>query len=176
MSSSGRWRRGEVVAWTEHDSLGLPPRGPGRVAPMILAGSLAVLLTGMMSYDTLCTEHQHWVVLLGVLGFMGTAAAIAGLVQARALAPLFTVFVSVTGVSIGLIDAVHDPTRGRLIALLFGATALVGAVFTARAVPLALWDRRVRRRLGLPPLPPDEAAPAVEPVVADGEPTSSATG
>ena len=129
---SGPWRRGEVVAWAEQDGVGPPPRGQGRVAPLVLASTLAIVLTGMMSYDTLCAEHRSWVVLLGSFGFMGTAAAIVGLVQARALAPLLTVFVSLTGVSIGLIDAVHDPTRGRLIAVGFGVTAVLGALLTAR--------------------------------------------
>lgn len=99
---------------------------------MVLASTLAMVLTGMMSYDTLCAEHRSWIVLLGSFGFMGTAAAIVGLVQARVLAPLLTVFVSLTGVSIGLIDAVHDPTRGRLIALGFGAAAVLGALLTVR--------------------------------------------
>jgi uncharacterized membrane protein HdeD (DUF308 family) len=114
----------------------------------------------MMSYDTLCSQHRSWVVLLGVLGFMGTAAAIVGLVQARALAPLFTVFVAITGVSMGLIDAVHDPNRGRLIVLGFGATAVLGALLTARAVPLALWDRRLRRRLASAPVAEREPTPS----------------
>jgi hypothetical protein len=137
---------------------------------MLLAGTLAVVLSGMTSYDTLCAEHRTWIVTLSIVGVMGTVAAVAGLVQARALAPLFTVLVSVTGVSIGLIDAVHDPTRGRLVAFGFGVTAVLGALFTARAVPLALWDRRVRRRPAPEPVSPvDPAAP----VMADGEPTPS---
>ncbi|HZM37763.1 MAG TPA: hypothetical protein VFB94_01550 [Acidimicrobiales bacterium] len=145
---------------------------------MVLAATLATLLTGMMSYDTLCSEHRGWVVLLGVLGFMGTAAAIVGLVQARALAPLITVFVSLMGVSIGLIDAVHDPTRGRLIALGFGVAAGLGALLTARAVPLALWDWRVRRRLEPEPAPrPDpEVVEAPAARVVDGERTPSGSG
>jgi hypothetical protein len=175
-----------VVAWTEHDGLGPPPRGPGRVAPLVLASTLAIILTAMMSYDTLCSEHRSWVVLLGVLGFMGTAAAVVGLIQMRALAPLLTVFVSLTGVSIGLIDAVHDPARGRLIALGFGLTAGLGALLTARSVPLALWDRRVRRRLAPEPDPDLASVPEPEPgsplvdappaVVLDGEPTPSGPG
>ena len=145
---------------------------------MVLAATLATLLTGMMSYDTLCSEHRGWVVLLGVLGFMGTAAAIVGLVQARALAPLITVFVSLMGVSIGLIDAVHDPTRGRLIALGFGVAAGLGALLTARAVPLARWDWRVRRRLEPEPAPwPDpEVVEAPAARVVDGERTPSGSG
>ena len=149
------------MGWTGRDGVGSPPRGPGRVAPGLLAGTLAVVLTGMTSYDTLCAQHRSWIVMLSVVGVMGTVAAIVGLVQARALAPLFTVFVSLTGVSIGLIDTVHDPSRGRLIVLGFGATAVLGALLTARAVPQALWDRRVRHRLEPAPLP-------------DSEPTSSA--
>jgi hypothetical protein len=121
-----------MVARAEQDGVGRPARGQGRVAPLVLASTLAIGLTGMMAYDTLCAEHRSWIVLLGSFGFMGTAAAIVGLVQARALAPLLTVFVSLTGVCIGLIDAVHDPTRGRVIALGFGAAAALGALFTAR--------------------------------------------
>jgi hypothetical protein len=89
-------------------------------------------------------------------------------VQARALAPLFIVLVALSGVSIGLIDAVHDPTRGRLVALGFGATAVLGALLTARAVPLALWERHVLRGLAPPPSHAPEAA-----AVPDGEPTPS---
>jgi hypothetical protein len=182
VSTSGPWRSGEVLAWTDHDGVGRPPRGPGRVATVILASTLAVVLTGLMSYDPLCAEHRSWVVLLSVLGVVGTAAAIVGLVQARALAPLLTVFVSLTGVSIGLIDAVHDPSRGRLIAVAFGLTAVLGAALTARALPLALWDRRVLRRLAPAPVAPHVASPPVAeaapvpPAVVDGEPTPSAPG
>ena len=150
------------------------------MAPLVLAGTLAVVLTGMMSYDTLCAEHRSWIVLLSVIGITGTVAAIVGLVQARALAPLFTVLVSLTGVSIGLIDAVHEPDRGRLIALGFGFAAGLGALLTARSVPLALWDRRVRRRLASEPAPepglPAAAVDARPSVVLDDEPTPSGSG
>ena len=163
MRSRGPWRSGEVGGWTGRDGVGSPPRGPGRVAPGLLAGTLAVVLTGMTSYDTLCAQHRTWIVSLSVVGILGTVAAIAGLVQARALAPLFIVLVALSGVSIGLIDAVHDPTRGRLVALGFGFAAGLGVLLTARAVPMALWERHVLRRL----------AAAEAAAVPDGAPTRS---
>jgi hypothetical protein len=120
-----------------------------------------VILVGMTWNDTLCPEHRGWVFTLATLGLAGTIVAIVGLIQAWPMAPLFTVLVAACGVAIGLIDAVHDPTRGRLIALGFAACAVLGALLTVRAVPLALWERRVRR--GLVPMPVPEDSPALEP-------------
>jgi|SRR5918994_3358131 hypothetical protein len=167
MVSTGDWRSGDVVAWTEHDGVGTPPRGPGRVLPLVLAGTLAVVLGGMLWTDTLCPEHRSWVMALGTVGIIGTVVAIVGLVQSWALAPLLTVAVALDGVAIGFIDALHDPTRGRLIALAFALAAVLGAALTARAVPLVLWERHVRRQLAPEPAPEAAAAspaPAAEPV------------
>jgi len=171
VGTTGRWRSSEVIAWTHHDGAVTPPRSPGRAAPLTLAGALAVILVGMTWNDTLCPEHRGWVFLLASVGLVGTIVAIVGLIQAWAMAPLFTVFVAACGVAIGLIDAVHDPTRGRLIALGFGACAVLGALLTARAVPLALWERRVRR--GLVPTPVPEDAPPAEPE--DAPPAAAVT-
>jgi hypothetical protein len=153
------WRSSEVVAWTQHDGVGTPPRGPGRAASLTLAGALAAVLVGIGSYDTLCPEHRSWVFLLAGVALVGTVAAIVGLIQGWAMAPLFTVAVALTGVSIGLIDAVHEPTAGRVIALGFGACAVLAAVLAARGVPLAMWDRRVRRGLMSPRVPQDAPQP-----------------
>ena len=81
----------------------------------------------MLWNDTLCPEHRSWVMALGTVGIIGTGVAIVGLVQSWALAPLLAVAVALDGVAIGLIDALHDPTRGRLIALVFALAAVLGA-------------------------------------------------
>jgi hypothetical protein len=172
MAENGNWRSGEVVAWTEHDGPGRPPRAPGRGLSLALAAGLGVILCGMLATDTLCPEHRAWVMTLGTAGVIGTVAAIVGLVRGWAVAPYLTLAVTFAGISIGVIDAIHDPTRGRLIALGFGACALLAAALTAGTVPLALWDRRVRRQLrpeaGRPS--PDGAAPeAAAPVAPAAE-------
>ncbi|HET6954136.1 MAG TPA: hypothetical protein VFI47_27470 [Acidimicrobiales bacterium] len=141
----GDWRSSGVLAWTEHDGPGRPPRAPGRGLSFALAATLGVILAGMLSTDTLCPDHRNWVLALGTAGLVGTVVAITGLVKGWAVAPYLTLAVSFTGISIGLIDAIHDPTRGRLIALGFGACAALAAVLAGGTVPLALWDRRVRR-------------------------------
>jgi hypothetical protein len=164
VGTGAEWRRSEVIAWTEHDGVGAPPRGPGRTAPLTLAAALGATIVGLIWNDTLCPEHRSWVYLLAGIALVGTIAAIVGLIQGWAMAPLFTVFVALIGVSIGLIDAVHEPTTGRLAALAFGACAVLAAVLAARSVPLALWERRVRRGLVAHPVPQD--APTTEPVAA----------
>ena len=157
--TGGEWRRSEVIAWTRHDGAPTPPRGPGRVGPLTLAGALAVVLVGITWNDTLCPEHRSWVYLLAGIAFTGAIVAIVGLIQGWAVAPMFTVLVALTGMAVGLIDAVHEPAAGRLVALGFGACAVLGALISARAVPLALWERRVRRGLVSAPVPQD-APPA----------------
>jgi hypothetical protein len=178
MGTRGNWRSGDIVAWTEHDGVGAPPKGPGRVLPLVLAGTLAVILGGMLWNDTLCPEHRAWVMALGTVGVICTAICIVGLVQSWSLAPVLTVFVALDGVAIGLIDALHDPGRGRMIALGFALAAALAAALTARAARLSMWERQVRRQLApadpalrreVPAPAPEARVPAPE---AEAAPTS----
>ena len=166
MEHNEAWRSGEVVAWTDHDGVGPAPEPPSRIVSLVLAVALGVVFVGMLSTDTLCPEHRQWVIGLGMLGIVFTAVAVVGLVQGWAASPLITLLVSIDGVAIGLIDATHDPSRGRLIAVAFAVTATLAAVLTWRSLRLALWDRDVHRSLR--PVPtgahrprgPADAAPA----------------
>lgn len=151
MEHNEAWRSGEVVAWTDHDGVRPPPKPPSRAVSLVLAAALGIVFVGMLSADTLCPEHRQWVVGLGMLGIVFTAVAVVGLVQGWAASPLITLLVSIDGVAIGLIDATHDPSRGRLIAVAFAVTAVLAAALTWRSMRLALWDRDVRRSLR--PLP-----------------------
>jgi hypothetical protein len=107
-----------------------------------LVGVLGVTFAGVLSSDTLCPDHRAWVQILGTIGFTMIVVALVGLVRGWAVAPALTVVAGALGVAIGLIDAVHSPTRGRLIALGFAVAMAVAGLATARAVQLARWDRR----------------------------------
>jgi len=173
MAGRGHWQSDEVVAWTERDGVGPRPKGPSRILPVALAATLAAVLIGMLSTNTLCPEHRTWVVTLGLLGIGGSAAAIVALVQRWAIAPVLTLVVALDGIAIGLIDAIHDANRGHMIALAFGFSALMAIALAVSSVPLSTWDRRVRRSLAPAPVP---AATADVPAPAPAEaPEAGAT-
>lgn len=168
MAGRGQWQSSEVVAWTGHDGVERPPRGPSRVLPVALAATLGVVLFGMLATDTLCPEHRTWVQVLGLLGIAGTVVAIVGLAQRWAVAPLLTLAVALDGVAIGFIDAIHDADRGHLVALAFGLSGLMAIALSISSVPLAAWERRVRRQLApggaaATPAGPTDSRSEVEP-------------
>lgn len=165
----GSWKSGEVLAWTEGDGPGRPPKGPGRMLPFALAGALSVIFIGIVSADTLCPEHRAWVQALGTVGFTGTVLAIIGLLRGWAAAPLLTLAAATSGVVIGLIDALHSPTRGRLVAAGFAIVCLGAIVLALKAMSLRLWDRSLRRSLRPVTTRLADSAPAPESVPVDAE-------
>jgi hypothetical protein len=156
----GSWKSGEVLAWTEGDGPGRPPKGPGRTLPFALAGALSIIFIGIMSSDTLCPEHRAWVQAFGTVGFTGTVLAIIGLLRGWAAAPLLTLTAAATGVAIGFIDALHDPTRGRLVAAGFAVVCFGAVVLALRSMSLRLWDRSLRRSLRPAVTEPIEPTPS----------------
>ena len=93
---------------------------------------------------------------------------------------MLTLFACSMGLAIGLLDAAHSPTRGRLVALGFGVALALAAVTTMRAMRLMRWDHRGDAEAGEvdPPTPveaasspttPEEVAEAEAPVGADTE-------
>ena len=175
MAGRAQWQNGEVVAWTERDGVGPRPKGPSRILPIALTATLGAVLFGIFRAGTLCPEHRTWVATLGLLGIAGTGVAIFALVQRWAIAPLLTLIVALDGVAIGLIDAIHNPDRGHMIALGFGFSALMAIALAASSIPLSVWDRRVRRSLVSAPMPvatSDAPAPAsADAPEADATPT-----
>jgi hypothetical protein len=175
MEHNEAWRSGEVVAWTDHDGVRPAPRPPSRVVSLVLAAALGVVFVGMLSADTLCPEHRQWVIGLGMLGIVFTAVAVVGLVQGWAASPLITLLVSIDGVAIGLIDATHDPSRGRLIAVAFAVTSVLAAALTWRSLRLALWDRDVHRSLRPLPAGAHHRTAPVDPVPVVDAPAGAAS-
>jgi hypothetical protein len=172
---SDPWRSDQVLAWTEQEGPGRGPAAPGRGAWLIVAGALAVVFAGILSSDTLCPEHQLWVLHIGGGALIAAGTALIGLIDGWAGAPLLAMLSALGGIGVGVIDAVHAPTRGRLVAIGFGLV-FVGASWLVWHQQRQLrWDRRVQASLR--PLAPaaqvlpsgheangDAAATAVEPL------------
>ncbi|MDP9072004.1 MAG: hypothetical protein M3N68_12150 [Actinomycetota bacterium] len=159
MASDGGWRSEGVLAWTEREGPGRAPAGPHRMLCIGLAATLAVVFVGMMGSDALCPEHRAWVEGLAGLALLGTLSAIVGLVRGWSSAPLVTLLTALAGVAIGFLDAVHDPTRGRLIALVFGLVTVLACWLAVRELRLRRWDRSVLADVQVP-LPDGTAAGA----------------
>lgn len=174
---TGTWKSTEVLAWTEGDGPGRPPAAPPRRLQLGLAGALTVVLAGILSTDTLCPEHRAWVISLAGVALVAAVTAIVGLVRGWAAAPLLTVVTAAAGVAIGLLDAVHSATRGRLLAFAFGVVCLLACWLAARSLALVRWDRSLRATLrGAPASTTDSTTPTwretdAEALVTPGAPT-----
>jgi hypothetical protein len=135
------WRSGEVLAFTERDGPGRPPAATSTWMMCTLVGVVGVTFVGMMTTDTLCPDHRAWVEGLAMTGLVTILVAVVGLLRGWASAPVLTLLASSLGVAIGLIDTVHDATRGRLIALGFAVGCALAAASTMRVMRLRAWDR-----------------------------------
>lgn len=145
------WRSGEVIAFTERDGPGRPPAASPTWMMGTLVGVVGVTFVGMLSTDTLCPDHRAWVQGLAIVGLITILTAFVGLLRGWASAPVLSLVASSLGVSIGLIDTVHDATRGRLIALGFAVGCALAATATLRVVRLRAWDRQTASSIA--PLP-----------------------
>jgi hypothetical protein len=189
------WTTSEVVAFTERDGPGRPPAAPRRWTALALAGALGVVFTCVLFTDTLCPEHRAWVDSLATVAAMGAVIAVVGLWRDWAGAPVITALTAGLGVSMGLIDTVHSPTRGRFVALAFGVVMVVAALSCTQYVRMWRWDRTLRRELPSPrpvptatpatptPATPTPAAPSTRsmlppptPGVGDGRGTARRSG
>jgi hypothetical protein len=164
------WRRGEVLAYTESDGPGRPPSGSPTWVMGTLVGVLGVTSFGLISSDTLCAEHRAWVEYLATVGITVMVWAFVSLLRGRSSAPVLTLLASSLGVAIGLVDAVHEPTRGRVIALAFAMTLAGSATLLVRSAKLRRWDQTVSRSLRAAPeveLAPDLLSDRSEPTDED---------
>ncbi|MDH3294836.1 MAG: hypothetical protein OER95_11015 [Acidimicrobiia bacterium] len=170
----------DILAWTTKDGVTRPPAG---IKPAILGGT-ALAMTGiwigLLSVDTLCPEHRAWVEALATGALVASGAAIVGLLRQRSWSATFALLSAGLGIAIGVIDAVHDPTRGALIAIGFTAVAAVLALTVVRQFRGAAWARRAAAELDHRPEVPadtaDSATATADPVtMATSAPDSSTT-
>ena len=112
-----------------------------------LIGVLGATFFGVISTDTLCEEHRVLVEALATVAMICLPVALVGLWRGWAAAPVITLAASVLGISMGLIDAIHSPTRGALVAIGFGMATTLAALATVRSFQLSRWERDARARV-----------------------------
>lgn len=174
--TDGNWDPGDTVAWTKRDGYPTPPAG---ARPWLLGGIAVVMIgvwIGMISTDTLCPEHRFWVQVMATVALVGSVAAVYGLLTRCWWALPITMGVAVIGVAIGLLDAVHDPTRGALIAIAFALVGLLIAVSAVPSIRSVLFASRAQREMTVGPEHVAEirsGADAGDDVPADQPPTRS---
>ena len=156
------WRSTQVLAWTDSEGPGRPPRSAGAGVWVAAAATLGVVFSVMMFTDALCPEHRAWVQTLAGVAMVGVVTSIVGLLRGWPSAPLVTAGSAAVGVGIGFIDAVHSPVRGSFIAAAFVLALVLSGWLALRQVPMLRWDRRLRRDTA----PVVEEWPAGRPTVA----------
>lgn len=107
--------------------------------------ALAGVFATILFTDTLCPEHRGWVVALGSAAIVGSVFASVANLRRWAIAPVFTLVVTLLGVAMGLLDAVHAAERGQAIAAAFGALSLVAVWMVWQQTKSIAWDREVHR-------------------------------
>lgn len=167
--AGSEWRSTQVLAWTDQEGPGRPPRAASVGLWTATAATLAVVFSVILFTDALCPEHRAWVQTLAGLAMLGVTASIVGLLRGWAGAPLLTVISAALGGAIGLIDAIHSPVRGGVIAAGFTLALVLSGWLAFRQVPLLRWDRRLRREVA----PVDMAWPAAAPEAEAVPPTPS---
>src|SRR5882762_7632406 len=100
------WRSSEVLAYTESEGPGRPPKGPSALTLAALAMILGATFVGAITSTGICEEHRVLVEILAGAAIFGVAAALLALWREWAAGPFITFISSVAGISIGIIDAV----------------------------------------------------------------------
>jgi integral membrane sensor domain MASE1 len=136
-----------MLAYTESDGPGRPPVASPTWMVGTLIGVLGATFFGVISTDALCQDHRVLVEGLATVAMGCLVVALVGLWRGWASAPTISLAASVLGVSMGLIDAIHSPTRGALVAIGFGAAATLAAFATVRSFQLGRWERDARARV-----------------------------
>ena len=156
------FRSTETIAWTERDGAGRAPWAPGTAVWASVGIALSSVLGVILFSDTLCPEHRAWVQTLGVVSILLAGASLVGIARHSSWAPVTTIAAACGGVGIGLIDAVHAPGRGWLVAGLFALVAFGAAILASRQLALQQWERRAVRPLLAPATPDAAVAPVAE--------------
>src|SRR3954447_23017360 len=169
------WEPGPVVAWTESDGPGqLPPVAPRRVsvAAAIAAG---VAGWGFLTANDVCPGHSMLIEAVGSIAIVLTFVGILASFRASAAAAPLILAASVCGLAIGVVDALHDVTRSRLIATGFAVAAVAAAFSAVASLRMAQWERStvaqaerpLDARLFTTPVVGDDATDAVAPQPSD---------
>jgi|KBSMisStaDraftv2_1062788.scaffolds.fasta_scaffold253710_2 hypothetical protein len=135
------WEPGPIVAWTESDGPGrLPPVAPRRVsvAAAIAAG---VAGWGFITAGDVCPGHSMLIEMVGTVAIVLTFIGVVAAFRASAAAAPLILAASVCGLTIGVVDALHDVTRSRLIATGFAVAAVAAAFSAVSSARMLRWER-----------------------------------
>ena len=152
------------MAWTESDGPGELPPVPSRrvaVAAVLAAG---VAGWGLLTADQVCPEHSLLIELVASFAIVLTVLAVIAALRSSVLAAPLVLAASACGLVIGIVDALHDVTRSRVIVIAFAVAAVASGFSAVQSMGLRLWERRVLRDAEAPldldaPLPPPTTAP-----------------
>ena len=149
-AQESEWVPGPVVAWTESDGPGqLPPVAPRRVsvAAAIAAG---VAGWGFITANDVCPGHSMLIEAVGSIAIVLTFIGVVAAVRASAAAAPLILAASVCGLSIGIVDALHDVTRSRLVATGFAVAAVAAAFSAVGSARMMHWERSTVARAERP--------------------------
>ena len=135
------WVPGPVVAWTESDGPGqLPPVASRRV---VVAAAIAAGVAGwgFITADDVCPGHSLLIEAVGSVAIVLTFVGVVAAVRASAAAAPLILAASVCGLSIGVVDALHDVTRSRLVAIGFAVSAVAAAFSAVASARMVHWER-----------------------------------
>lgn len=153
------WTATDVVAYTEHDGPGRPPRVPGKAVGVILACVLGATLFGMMAADTMCPEHRAWAMAIASAALLTVPVAAVASWRGWASGPRLTAVAGVLGVATGVLDTIHAPMRGVVVASIFALIAIAACVLSVITHRALRWDPDAR-----PVEPMDDLVPASRPM------------
>lgn len=141
-----QWKSRELIAWTNREG----PQSPkpiGGLFPALAVASLGVVFVGFLASDVVCAEHRAWVSGLAAIASFSSVASIIGFLRHSYAAPFLALATSLTGVTVGFIDAVHAPTRGSLIALGFGVVLALTTLVCLKFLRASLAERQLNEEL-----------------------------
>ena len=151
--------RGPVVAWTESDGPGELPPVPSRRVAIAAVLAAGVAGWGLLTAGEVCPEHSLLIDIVASFAIVLTVLAVVSALRSSVMAAPLVLAASGCGLVIAVVDALHDVTRSRVVAIAFAVAAVASGFSAVQSVGVRLWERRVLRDAEAPidlgtPLPP----------------------
>ena len=115
--------RGPVVAWTESDGPGELPPVPSRRIALAAVLAAGVAGWGLLTADEVCPEHSLLIDIVACFAMVLTVIAIVAALRSSVMAAPLVLAASACGLVIGVVDALHEVTRSRVVAIAFAIAA-----------------------------------------------------
>jgi len=136
------------------------------------AAALGIAFFGILTANSVCPEHALWIDAIATVTLVLTVTAVVATFKASAFAPVLTLAAACGGLSITAIDAYHEVTRNRVVAIAFAVAAVLSAFSAATTIRLRRWESSVVDD-ALRPLPSELSTPVDDTVDAEEVPSLS---